>query len=154
MPAGRWRTTAGQDVWEWRVRFLQGHAECLQQAGHVSQWADHVNRGGGYPAHKVSRRDGEKSVRTMPRALACKISGKIAGDAAYSAAVVASGCCKRRHTPGGIGDLKTRAWLLNERHGAPDLRKDATDAGTIEGHRHVAWGSVGIVLAIRIGARF
>lgn len=39
----------GQDVWEWQVRFLQGHAECMQQAGHVSQWADHVNRGGGYP---------------------------------------------------------------------------------------------------------
>jgi hypothetical protein len=23
----------GQDVWEWQVRFLQGNAECIQQAG-------------------------------------------------------------------------------------------------------------------------
>ena len=50
-----------------------------------------------------------------------------------------------------VGDT---GWLLNERHGAPELRKDATDAGTIEGQRHVAWGSVGVVLAIRIGTRF
>jgi hypothetical protein len=39
----------GQDVWAWQVRFLTGNAECMQRTRHVSQWADLVNRGGGYP---------------------------------------------------------------------------------------------------------
>ena len=34
------------------------------------------------------------------------------------------------------------------------LRKDAANAGTIEGQRHVARGSAGVVLAIRIGTRY